>query len=660
MNPFRPWLGQHPPADSPPTTVVPPGHELRAYAVPEQLDPSLRPIEGGVCVVFLGHGSDEPVEELEGLLRQLEPRMAAPQRPVLLAMEAGRISQLFAPSNPAIQSCPRFLLWVFTQAGLEDWLEKPARLQALLRHIHRLQHPTQPFTQCAYFEHDSGPGAAVMARLLAGLGLLVCVAEPGSNRLLAEVYRPEGTVITKLLGDVFPLDGGADTVLATLYKQQAQAEAQGNATRLRSLQQVERDHLCRELQTLQSEPHRMPPLRAPRLCRLLRTAVEQGGPTARRELERELLERARPLPLLMKPDGCSSFIARLPGIGPVLQVYPDLRSLQMAVKELGLAEGSYRPGGIPVRDFFAYGAQQNLPVALNLSMTPYTSTDVRWSPAEARLLAQGQSPTAVPRLSASPAGSGRTPEQFRGVLTEADGYLQQGLYNKALESLRRIFSHLPENLDAHEKAYHVFVAAGDTQQALEQCLNVLRLCTRHAEVQRARPYLTALLQQWPNHPEMPAFLAVLGQDEMPFQTEEKTVIGRKSMSLELTAEEQRAAHADDTMMQMLRLMNGNQPYPGFPEGAIPLSELESGACDGKMFRIKRALRVGVDPNEKTVLYGTALHAAAQAGQLDIARLLVDHGANPQLRDDKGRTPAELARLQKHGHVAAFLESIECH
>lgn len=96
MNLLRRWFGQRPPANSPPTTAVPPDPEVRVYSVPTQLDPSLRPVEGGARVVFLGHGSDEPVEELEGLLRQLEPLMAVAQRPVLLAMEAGSISQLFA------------------------------------------------------------------------------------------------------------------------------------------------------------------------------------------------------------------------------------------------------------------------------------------------------------------------------------------------------------------------------------------------------------------------------------------------------------------------------------------------------------------------------------------------------------------------------------
>ncbi|MGZ3458479.1 MAG: tetratricopeptide repeat protein, partial [Archangium sp.] len=104
-------------------------------------------------------------------------------------------------------------------------------------------------------------------------------------------------------------------------------------------------------------------------------------------------------------------------------------------------------------------------------------------------------------------------EQFSKLLTETDVYVKYGLHDKALEHLRKIFAVDPENLDAHEKAYHIYVASGNTPQASEQLLNVLRLCTRRAEVQRAQPYLTLILQENPDHPEVPAFLSVLQSDE---------------------------------------------------------------------------------------------------------------------------------------------------
>src|SRR6516162_1181720 len=100
-------------------------------------------------------------------------------------------------------------------------------------------------------------------------------------------------------------------------------------------------------------------------------------------------------------------------------------------------------------------------------------------------------------------------EQIHKLLAETDVYVKYGLHDKALEHLRRIFAVDPENLDAHEKAYVIYRAAAQGPQATEQLLNVLRLCTRGLEVDRAQPYLETLISEAPHHPEMPAFLSVL-------------------------------------------------------------------------------------------------------------------------------------------------------
>ncbi len=110
----------------------------------------------------------------------------------------------------------------------------------------------------------------------------------------------------------------------------------------------------------------------------------------------------------------------------------------------------------------------------------------------------------------APAASGAIPrEQLAKLLTETDVYVKYGLHDKALEHLRKIFGVDPENLDAHEKAYQIYVASNNSGQAAEQLLNVLRLCTRAHDVQRGEAYLNTLLQQNPSHPEVPAFLATL-------------------------------------------------------------------------------------------------------------------------------------------------------
>jgi tetratricopeptide (TPR) repeat protein len=100
--------------------------------------------------------------------------------------------------------------------------------------------------------------------------------------------------------------------------------------------------------------------------------------------------------------------------------------------------------------------------------------------------------------------------QVAQLLTETDVYVKYGLHEKALDHLNKVFASDPENLDAHEKAYRLYVAASQPRRAKEQLLNVLRLCTRLQAVERAEPYLRAIQEEDPNHPELGAFLSVLG------------------------------------------------------------------------------------------------------------------------------------------------------
>ena len=49
---------------------------------------------------------------------------------------------------------------------------------------------------------------------------------------------------------------------------------------------------------------------------------------------------------------------------------------------------------------------------------------------------------------------------------------------------------------------------------------------------------------------------------------------------------------------------------------------------------------------------TALHEAAQFGYYEVAKLLVDHKANPDIRETiTNNTPAELASIHKHHKVS---------
>jgi pilus assembly protein FimV len=133
-------------------------------------------------------------------------------------------------------------------------------------------------------------------------------------------------------------------------------------------------------------------------------------------------------------------------------------------------------------------------------------------------------PAPIAPAGGAPSGPAVNRDQLPKLLTETDVYLKYGLHDKALEHLRKIFSVDPENLDAHEKAYNIYVASGNQAQAADQLLNVLRLCTRRQELDRAQPYLATLLEQNPRHPELPTFLAVLKGSGKPAASHDEEAI----------------------------------------------------------------------------------------------------------------------------------------
>ncbi|XP_028260587.1 cyclin-dependent kinase 4 inhibitor B [Parambassis ranga] len=69
------------------------------------------------------------------------------------------------------------------------------------------------------------------------------------------------------------------------------------------------------------------------------------------------------------------------------------------------------------------------------------------------------------------------------------------------------------------------------------------------------------------------------------------------------------------------------------------------------------LRHGADPNVSDSTGATPLHDAARTGFLDTVRLLLEFQADPQARDNADRLPVDLARQNGHADVVAFLETL---
>jgi ankyrin repeat protein len=96
--------------------------------------------------------------------------------------------------------------------------------------------------------------------------------------------------------------------------------------------------------------------------------------------------------------------------------------------------------------------------------------------------------------------------------------------------------------------------------------------------------------------------------------------------------------------------------------------LELAARAGHLDNVLCLLDIGADPDEVPdpeswcVKHqdieeglGSALHAAASEGHYEIVSLLLERGADAQLKDSKGRTALDRARSRKYRHVPALLK-----
>ena len=64
---------------------------------------------------------------------------------------------------------------------------------------------------------------------------------------------------------------------------------------------------------------------------------------------------------------------------------------------------------------------------------------------------------------------------------------------------------------------------------------------------------------------------------------------------------------------------------------------------------------GADPNIPDPVHRlTILHDAARDGYLDMVKVLLSHGANANLKDDRGYLPVHLAEQEGHTEVVKLL------
>jgi|RhiMetdeSRZDD1v2_1073273.scaffolds.fasta_scaffold01636_17 uncharacterized protein len=86
----------------------------------------------------------------------------------------------------------------------------------------------------------------------------------------------------------------------------------------------------------------------------------------------------------------------------------------------------------------------------------------------------------------------------------------------------------------------------------------------------------------------------------------------------------------------------------------PLHAAAAGGADAAV--MGRLIEAGARVNHRQSHGFTALHEVAAIGNMEVARLLLDAGAEPDAKNAEGQTPSELARAAGHVALAETLEA----
>src|SRR6266566_8140142 len=106
------------------------------------------------------------------------------------------------------------------------------------------------------------------------------------------------------------------------------------------------------------------------------------------------------------------------------------------------------------------------------------------------------------------------------------------------------------------------------------------------------------------------------------------------------------------------LESGADPRPASRNGGFtPLHSAvatDAGAVDIEIVRM--LLAAGADPNAKSQSGSTPLHTVGFTGDREGLDLLMRHGADLAIKNNDGKTAAEIARERGHGEIAERLTS----
>jgi hypothetical protein len=413
--------------------MVPAGHQVSVYSTRSL--PSIGSSTGGVWLVQVGGSSDETEAELDTILAGVRELLRGPRPRIALSNVLGPISLLMAPANAEVILHHGLLVWTVDAASLAGAPQAPALVQRWLRYIYTIGTLGEPLSQLVFLHEVASPGAHAIAALVRGLGFTVRVPEAPDATVLVEVHRPEGIIVSAIVGARHEPADPADASALHVNQAKDRAEEDGDTERQQRLESEERDALKEKLTPVGGAPQLSPVDRAPRLRRLL-LAIADDGDAARAALYEELLRREVPLLVIVDPKTNGASLNSWPGGVVALPVYPDQATLLASTRDRGMKSDTVAAAVMPPPKLFDWAAGSGWALAMNVFRAPDQPVYVILPADVVKALAGGRMPAQLP-VTDNP-GTPKTPcratvrslasmEHTGEVLTEDGVHVRFGL-----------------------------------------------------------------------------------------------------------------------------------------------------------------------------------------------------------------------------------------
>jgi hypothetical protein len=308
------------------TVIVPEGFRVDTWSG-EARFPIPRRANSGVLLASTGPAVDINLEVVRVLFDQIDRQLSEPHGPVRIPTTQVRLSDLFDAAAPEVVLVKDVVLWIFQEGILEEWAQDAVRLQEMLQRLHGFsssRRGTNQFLQMVLVRRSYFDEAPWVFGLIQSLGIEVRELSSDGAALL-EVHRPDGTIISSVLGTPIETAGGFE--LHRFAREREIANLRGDRGALERIDEEERRIVeSAILPARRAEPPRPLEL-APRLRRLIVEAADADA-AAREKLERYLLERTTPLIFVTRAASGGRLEPFIDEVGAerALRAFPDLQS----------------------------------------------------------------------------------------------------------------------------------------------------------------------------------------------------------------------------------------------------------------------------------------------------------------------------------------------